>query len=209
MKPPKYVIFDFAFTLCSQKYFHRMGPEVEQQVDAVLFQEDQGRWANDWMAGALGTQEILAYLSQRLGLGVDDLRQGLEESCRSLEWNPAVWQFAQAQKDRGRRIALVTINMDVFSLRVVPAHRLDEMFDVIINSSQERQMDKALLWDKAFALLGPDACYANSLLIDDSIRHLTRFRENGGRAVLYYDDNHFRRELIEHGLADEKPEQQT
>ena len=59
----------------------------------------------------------------------------MELGCKDLDFNEAVLNFALAQRSQGRRTAIVTANMDVFSDVVVPAHRLDEKFDVIINSS--------------------------------------------------------------------------
>lgn len=201
MGQPKYVIFDFAFTLCSQKYFHRLGTALEEKIDRILFADNQAHWADRWMAGQIDTDRVVAHLSDQLQLPAGQIHAALEQSCRSLRWNPAVWRFALDQKRRGRRLALVTINMDVFSRLVVPFHRLDETFDVILNSADQGHLDKLAMWRKAFELLGDDADFSNSLLVDDSIHHLTRFRLNGGRAVIYLDDEHFRRELIQHGLA--------
>jgi hypothetical protein len=81
--------------------------------------------------------------------------------------------------------------MDVFSEVVVPAHGLDRVFDVILNTADYRELRKEVLWDGAFALLGDGLGYSNSLLIEDGPAEPARFRARGGHAYQYTDDTHF------------------
>ena len=80
-----------------------------------------------------------------------------------------MWDFAVEQHHFGRRTALVTVNSDVFTGVIVPAHNLIELFDAIANSSDYGVGDKRVLWPIAFEKLGNGYGYINSLLIEDAI----------------------------------------
>ncbi len=115
----------------------------------------------------------------------------MEEGCRHLDFNPAVWNFALAQKPAGRKTALVTGNMDVFTKVVVPAHGLDQLFDVILNTADFGEIRKEVLWPMAFERLGGGIGYANSLLIEDGESEPAKFRALGGLAYQYRNDGLF------------------
>ncbi|MFP4356541.1 MAG: hypothetical protein ACLFUJ_15615 [Phycisphaerae bacterium] len=196
------VVYDFAFTLCSQKYFHKLGSQAERQIDQLLFGPGtETHWAIPWMEGKLSCQDIYQYLSGRMGMPVDRLAEALDESCRGLRFNPRVHELARQHRAEGTPTALVTVNMDCFSDVVAPHHRLEELFDVVINSADHGTIDKTQLWPMAFEALGKGVGYGGSLLIDDSVRNVEAFRSLGGRAILYVDDDHFENELRRNGLA--------
>jgi FMN phosphatase YigB (HAD superfamily) len=78
------------------------------------------------------------------------------------------------------------MNVDVFSRFVAPHYRLHDLFDVVVSSSDERCLDKPLLWDKA--LLDWDVPIERSVLVDDNRLHRQRFRRMGGIALRYETD---------------------
>jgi hypothetical protein len=82
--------------------------------------------------------------------------------------------------------------MDVFTRVVVPSHRLDTIFDVILNSADYGELRKDRLWPIAFEMLGRGIGYHNSLLIEDGPQEPALFRANGGDAYQYEDDDRFR-----------------
>ncbi len=82
--------------------------------------------------------------------------------------------------------------MEVFTEIVVPTHRLDQVFDTIVNASNYGEGRKEVFWPIAFAQLGPDYTYANSLLIEDRRGNVGRFSALGGVAHHYTSD----RELL-------------
>ena len=100
------------------------------------------------------------------------------------------WTTPSRTKDR-----LVTGNMEVFTQIVVPSHHLDQMFNAIVNSSDYGEGRKEILWPIAFSQLGPGYTYANSLLIEDSIGNVERFRALGGVAHHYTNDQELLRWL--------------
>ena len=81
--------------------------------------------------------------------------------------------------------------MDVFTTIVVPGHRLDEHFDVIVNSADFLVLDKIKLCEIAFAKLGSGYGFTNSLLIDDDGWTVERFNILGGLGYQYVDDEDF------------------
>ena len=97
------------------------------------------------MTNALSLRDIAAIVSDHANMDISAVLETMELGCRDLDFNEAVLNFALAQRSLGRRTAIVTANMDVFSDVVVPAHRLDEKFDVIINSSDYGEFDKRVL----------------------------------------------------------------
>jgi hypothetical protein len=81
--------------------------------------------------------------------------------------------------------------MDVFTDVIVPSHQLDEKFDVILNGYDYQELDKAVLWPIAFKLLGRGIEYGNSLLIEDGSQNVEKFRNYGGYAYKYSNDQEF------------------
>jgi len=74
---------------------------------------------------------------------------------------------------------------------VVPAHGLDQLFDVILSSSDFHETRKDVLWPIAFERLGGEIGYTNSVLIEDGETEPTMFRALGGYACQYVNDEKF------------------
>ncbi len=185
------MVFDFAGTLCSTPYFWPLGPEFLAVVtEAVFTGENKALWAGPWCRGEIGAEDIAEYLSGLTGLTTRRILEGLERGCSDLAMNPAVWRFAREQRARGRRAVLATVNMDVFTRIVTPAHGLHEVFDAVMNSADCGTEDKNALCQAAFNKLD-GCCFGNSLLIDDSAKAVESFRSRGGRAHRYTCDEAF------------------
>lgn len=185
----KCVVFDYGLTLSSDFYFKVVPPEYpnwQSIIEESIFSEPE--IVNQWMQAKLTITDIAGIISRYVDLELKHIVSIMEEGCKNLHFNQAVWDFAQAQRRQGRKTALVTANMDVFSTVVVPAHNLDQMFDVIINSFDYQELNKEILWPIAFKKLGEGIGYSNSLLIEDGIKNIEKFRERGGIAV-QYDNN--------------------
>lgn len=196
----KCVVFDFGFTLSSDLYFKVAPPECPEWHDIIQEHVFANRnICRMWMTNALGLRDIAAVVSDHMNMDISAVLRTMELGCRDLDFNEAVLDFALAQRRQGRRTAIVTANMDIFSDVVVPAHRLDEKFDVIINSSDYGEFDKRVLWPIAFKALGDDIHYGNSLLIEDGSKEPELFRGCGGFAYQYTNDESFLRWLNEVG----------
>lgn len=191
MNPLHCIIFDFANTLCSELYFTPLGTDFQAVVKEAIFTgENKARWASPWCCGRLSSADIADYLSGLTGITAERILSALDEGCANLQLNPAIWRFAQAQRAQGRHTVLATVNMDVFTRVVVPAHGFDTIFDVVVNSADHGTEDKNAVCEIAFSRL--DGCsFENSLLIDDMPKYLDAFRARGGMAYQYTTDAAF------------------
>ena len=188
----KCVVFDFGFTLSSDLYFKVAPPEYPHWRDVIqeyIFNESH--IVEQWMEGNLTIVNIAEIISRYIHMDIDSIVRTLEKGCERLNFNKAVWDFALAQRNRGKKTALVTANMDVFTKIVVPFHRLDKVFDVILNTFDYQELRKERLWPVAFRYLGNDICYENSLLIEDGTNEPVKFRNLGGYAYQYSTDELF------------------
>lgn len=188
----KCVVFDFGFTLSPDLYFKIAPPGYPHWRDVIqqhVF--DQPEIVEPWMAGDLSIVDIAAIISRYIPIDVPSIVETMEKGCEHLSFNQAVWNFARAQRAAGRKTAIVTANMDVFTNVVVPFHRLDAEFDVILNTFDYRALRKEYLWPIAFQYLGNDIHYGNSLLIEDGAAAPASFRNLGGYAYQYSTDESF------------------
>jgi len=186
------IVFDFGFTLSSDLYFNVAPPECPDWQNIIqqnIFTDDG--LVNDWMRGDITLPDIARKLAPAVRMDVSRIVEFLELGCQSLNFNEAVWAFAMEQRRQRKRTAIVTGNMDVFTKIVVPCHDLDERFDVIINSFDYREIDKSILWARAFELLGGGIGYRQSLLIEDGEGNVAKFRAHGGHAHQYKNDEGF------------------
>ena len=186
------VVFDFGGTLSSAPYFSTLGAEALNVIDRVLFGNVE--IVGSWMTGRTTAGDVAAFLSGHLQISAAEILAALRAGCRELELNHEVWSFAQEQHRVGRKAAMVTVNADVFDDVVVPSYGLDQMFDVIVNSADHGDGRKEeVLWPKAFEALGLEYGYHNSLLIEDSLEQVERFRCLGGLGHQYVGEESFRR----------------
>lgn len=187
----KCIVFDFAGTLCSEGYFHELEPEYYEAVGSILFGKNSSTWADPWMTGELSSSDIADHLATLWPLSRDDILSSLRKGCSHMTFNPAVWEFALRQHEAGLKLALVTVNADIFTEVVAPAHGLDKVFQVIVNSADYGHTCKEVLFRKAFELLGAGYAFPNSLLIDDSEGAVDCFEKLGGIACRYAGDAAF------------------
>ncbi len=197
------VIFDFAGTLCCGRYFEPLGQKSLDAIGPLVFGHNSTRWADPWMRGDLTSQDIAAYLSKHLAESEGAILAALRQGCSSMTFNPAVHGFALQQRNAGRKTALVTGNMDIFTEVVVPAHGLDSIFDLVLNTSDHRTLDKRVLWRKALERFGPEFSFSSAILIEDSPAAVSRFKSLGGHAYRYEDDHAFQAWLKETGFTRE------
>lgn len=89
----------------------------------------------DWMRGRVNAEEISKMLADRFGYSYDIIFQDLKESCESMRLvSDEILPFVQKLRENGTKCVIATDNMDTFTRFTVPALRLSEHFDSIINS---------------------------------------------------------------------------
>ena len=111
----------------------------------------------------------------------------MRSRCRDVSFFEHAWATARA---RNLPQAIVTLNADVFSRFVIPNYGLDEIFDVIVTSWEERTRDKARLCDIALQRLG-GSDPAEALLIDNIEANVEAWRARGGQAYWFRGDEEF------------------
>jgi FMN phosphatase YigB (HAD superfamily) len=188
----KCVVFDFGFTLSPDYYFQISPPNVPEWHQ--VFQEHIFRdpaITIPWMKGEITSRDVAMVIGRYIPLDTETILSTMDAGCKELSFNPAVWLFALMQKLAGRKIALVTVNMDVFTRVVVPAHKLARIFDVIVNSADVGEIRKEVLWPRAFEQLDNGIGYGNSLLIEDGVAEPAKFRLLGGYAHQYVNEKSF------------------
>ncbi len=152
----KSIIFDFDGTLSFGRYFSTLGPDALAAVGQLVFGGNSGQWADPWMKGDISCRDIAAYLSKQLPESEECILSALRDGCSHMPLNVAVLDFALRSRQSGRKTALVTANMDVFTEVVVPAHGLDALFDLVLNTADHGTLDKSTLWRKTRDVLYRD-----------------------------------------------------
>jgi phosphoglycolate phosphatase-like HAD superfamily hydrolase len=112
--------------------------------------------------------------------------------CERLLFNETAWRLAS---ERRLPQALVTVNPDLFADFVVPAHGLDDVFDVIVMSFEELTDDKPTLCDIALDRLGFTGPRSDALLIDNRRDLVEAWRDVGGTGYWFQSDQQLRADL--------------
>jgi len=97
------------------------------------------------MSAVVTLRDIAEELAPVVDMDVPRVVKFLKLGCEDLNFNEAVLTFAIAQREQGRKTAIVTNNMDVFPEIVRPCHNLDDKFDIVISSFDYHEIDKSVL----------------------------------------------------------------
>jgi phosphoglycolate phosphatase-like HAD superfamily hydrolase len=177
------LLWDFGDTLVDERWMHRAPAHCSAWARA--WTDTMALLADDWDAGRLRERAVFEALAERTGLGVDEVEQHAATCCNAIEYHSGAWRVAT---ERHRPQALVTVNPDLFVERIVPAHGLEQIFDVIVVSCSEGTTDKTRLCDAALDRLGFDGDRRDALLIDNREDLVEAWRHHGGSAHWYRSD---------------------
>jgi phosphoserine phosphatase len=131
------VIVDFHNTLCTQHFFEPAPPGIpnwRQLFDEQVFSPNHRDRLTHWCTGRIRSIDTAHIIDDLTGLPTGTVLAQMRAGCSNLRFYPSVVEFVAAQRAVGRKVALVTANLDIFTEVVVPAHGLDRSFDVIVNS---------------------------------------------------------------------------
>lgn len=176
----KTVIFDFDQVLCRDYFFKNLkasDPETSGLIDN--FFKTQRPIIRDWMRGKFDYKHFNSLLKQKYGITAD-LDTLLLDSLKLMEFDSLLLNFTKELKSKGIIPALVTDNMDVFS--IIKSHnRLEDYFDLIILSSDYGRLkaDDDSLLDVAQEKLS--LAYPEMLLVDDREDNGEKMIEKGGQ----------------------------
>lgn len=182
------ILFDFDGVLCKGRFYEKTllpgYPEIYNWIQINIFSNRE--LIQDWMRNRVNSADINEVIARNTGIEYEFLNQMYEESIRRMELEKEVRNLAELIKISGKKIGIVTDNMDVFSRITTPNHQLDKLFDVIINSADYgvlKKEDGGRLFDIALTVLGEEI--ENSLMIDDSEATIELYKQKGGSGFIY------------------------
>lgn len=182
------ILFDFDGVLCRGRFYEKTllpsYPEIYDWIQKNIFGNKE--IVRDWMRNRITSAEVNKMIAESTGIGCGLLTEFFEESIRRIELEKEVKDLAELLKLSGKKIGIVTDNMDVFSQITIPNHQLDILFDIIINSADHRFLKKdenGKLFDIALTAL--DEKIESSLMIDDSESNIELFKKKGGQGFVY------------------------
>ncbi len=182
------ILFDFDGVLCRDRFYtHTLLPKyknIVEWIQANIFGNTE--LAEKWMRGEVSSEQINKIVSEACVIEFNFLHQKFLESVRLMRLDENVKKLALELKSSGKKIGLVTNNMDVFSDILIKNHRLNELFDVIINSSDHGMLKKehdGKLFDITLEQIGENI--QNTVMIDDSRIVTELYKQKGGHSFLY------------------------
>lgn len=187
-KMPQAVLFDFDGVLCNERFYEKAllpnHVDVYDWIERNIF-GNRGL-IQKWMRNQINSIGINGLIAENTYIGYDTLNELYMESIRRMELEEEVKNLAESLKLSGKKIGIVTDNMDVFTQITIPNHKLNVLFDIIINSADYgilKQDNGGKLFDIALSVFREEI--ENSLLIDDSEETVELYRSKGGNGFLF------------------------
>jgi FMN phosphatase YigB (HAD superfamily) len=187
---PAVLLWDFGDTLVDERWMLR--PPAECPAWEATWLDVMADHADDWNVGRVSAVQVFGALAERSGMSADAVKSHARRCCERLAFNETAWRVAS---ERRLRQALVTVNPDLFADFTVPAHGLDNVFDVIVMSFAERTDDKPALCDIALDRLGFTGSRSDALLIDNRLDLVKAWRNVGGAGYWFQSDQRFSADL--------------
>ena len=188
MKAYEAVFFDFDGVLCHDHFYDKVflaeQPEVCAWVNTHIFNDIE--LTRKWMRGQLSSCEINDYVASSIGMDQLELMEKFDESVRRMRLDERMVELVERLSLAGIKTGIVTDNMDAFSTITVPEKNLNDLFNVIINSSDHgclKQDENGKVFDRALQALGVKI--EKALHIDDSPKNIELFKDKGGQGFLY------------------------
>jgi FMN phosphatase YigB (HAD superfamily) len=201
----KTIIFDFDGVLCRDYFYTNLKasyPEVSDFINTKIFVKG-GDVSDKWMRGEFAADDVNKIISDNTGINFDELSNLFIESVYAMKIDNRLLDLAKTVVLEGKKVALVTNNMDVFNEITIKNYNLDKIFPVIVNSCDYGIMkhdENGRLFDIAMEKLGV-LNYDGALLIDDSSKARTAFESKGGATFPYENYEQFEPWMKENLLA--------
>jgi len=184
------VLFDFDGVLCKGRFYEKtLFPDYREVYDWIqtnIFRDKET--VQKWMRNQIDSAGINKLIAENTDVGYEKLNELYKESIRRMELEKEIIDFVKSLKQLGKKVGIVTDNMDVFTQITIPTHRLDTLFDIIINSADYGMLkkdDDGKLFDVALTALNENI--ESSLLIDDSETTIELYKRKGGCGFVYRD----------------------
>lgn len=184
MSEPKSILFiDFDGTLCHDRFWRGLEPELKSKVQAYFFGSKK-EIVKDWMLGRYTSEEINHILATELDIEYELLWSTFVNDCEKMTVPSDILNKINDLRKKYVTV-LITDNMDCFSRFTVPALGLSKCFDLISNSFEQKCLkndnDGALFKKIAITY---NALLSNSILLDNSESSCRVFEDLGGKSCL-------------------------
>ena len=183
----RYVLWDFGGTLVDQDWMLRP-PKAFPDWPQSWIEAARGDLENAWNLGDVKCEDIAQRVSNLLGMPLSVTMDHIRHCCSNIRFFDAVLKSAE---DCLLQQAIVTVNPDVFTRYVVPFHRLDKLFAVIVTSWQEGTVNKAALCARAVQRLGGGSKHGDALLIDNIEDNVRDWKRAGGQGYVFRGETQF------------------
>ncbi len=146
MKKYQIVFLDWNNTLSTSKFwghwqqgeFHPYYEKVQQQ----LFINNR-HLLDPWMRGEYSSEEIIRKISSLVNINYQTLLGGLTKSSQQMKFvDKGVPSLIREIRRNGVKVIVASDNMDTFPRWTVPALKLPQLFDDILDSHTLRTMKK-------------------------------------------------------------------
>ncbi len=175
----KTVFIDFDGTICFDRFWRSLHESEYRQIQEVLF-HDNAQMVADWMRGDYTSELINQFVAKKTNIDYSHLWYVFEQDCRTMCIDEGVLELIQLLRDK-YHVVLITGNMDCFDRFTVPSLHLQDKFDTIVNSYNEKQLKTDNDGETFLKYLrGP---IKSSFLIEDSIKSCEIFDKLGGTAL--------------------------
>ncbi len=114
-------------------------PKLEM-IQATLF-DNNSELANEWMRGVLTAEEAVEAICGKTDLGYSKVFNNLVSSSKQMVLND-IGLLAEVSKLRakGIKVMIATDNMDTFPRWTVPALKINDYFDGVIDSHTQKAL---------------------------------------------------------------------
>ena len=181
MKPILFI--DFDGTLCHDRFWRSADKVIQEKIQDYLF-STENTLASEWMKGSHTSEEINRILSKELNVDFETLWKIFVHDCETMRVSQVDLNLVAILKDRYYTV-LATDNMDCLDRFTVPALRLGNYFDLILNSYNERMFkndQEGKFYLSAAENHGVDI--KDCILLDNSEKTCALFKRLGGTAYL-------------------------
>lgn len=181
MRHYKVIFFDWHKTLSVCNFWAQLQEPAHdryhwhENITNFLFVENK-KLIQQWMRGGIDEEKIIQIVSEKFGYPKEVLREDLAESCRAMTFvSDKILPLIDTIRTKEVKCVIATDNMDVFKKYVVPALMLNEHFDNILTSFEQKVLkfdvvdneNTIQFFDEYLKKNG--FTYSDALLLDDQV----------------------------------------
>ena len=181
------IAWDFGDTLVDEQLMRIPPSDVPGWTDAINGLWETDGWAERWGLGEVSMNELVVPLADCLPMSPSQVARHLRATWRS----PRMLEPAAGWLHRLRGVVaqvVVTVNPHEFH-GVAAATGLDSQVDLIVTSADVRSTSKVVQARQARRWLGLDEDLTTTVLVDNKSSNIAEFRECGGQAVLFIEND--------------------